>query len=162
MNILHFPKHVRIVALYIVIAGLWVLITDHVILKLTENPDWIMRLEHYKGLVFIAITAILLYIERKHADEMQKIRLMLNLDCLVMSRPKGLVFHKVPGAREYVDALRRQFQEPLPFVERIHAHSDHFPFILKGVPTAESAAASSTRGSTASAIWRGTRRIKFP
>lgn len=72
-----------------------------------------------------------------HADDMAAIRFMLNLDCLVMSRPKGLVFHKLPQAEGYVKELRAQINEPLPFVDGIHAHSDHFPFILKGVPTGE-------------------------
>ena len=62
---------------------------------------------------------------------------MLNLDCLVMSRPKGLVFHKLPGAEAYAEKLRAQMQEPLPFFNQIHSHSDHFPFVLKGVPTGE-------------------------
>ena len=72
-----------------------------------------------------------------HLDDMPRIRLMLNLDCMAMSRPKGFVFHKLPAAEKYVEALRRQMNEPLSFVDRIHPHSDHFPFVLKGVPTAE-------------------------
>jgi Zn-dependent M28 family amino/carboxypeptidase len=71
------------------------------------------------------------------AGDMPATRFMLNLDCVSMSRPKGLVFHKIPGADEYVGALRAQMREPLPFSERLHPHSDHFPFFLKGVITAE-------------------------
>jgi Iap family predicted aminopeptidase len=74
---------------------------------------------------------------RMHRDEMASIRLMLNLDCVIMSRPKGFVFHKVPGADEYVSSLRIQMREELPFFDRVHAHSDHFPFLLEGVITAE-------------------------
>ena len=72
-----------------------------------------------------------------HADEMAKVRLMLNLDCLKMSRPKGLTFHKWPGAEDYIETLRLQMHEPLPFRQGLHQHSDHFPFVLAGVPTAE-------------------------
>lgn len=72
-----------------------------------------------------------------HMNDMANTRLMLNLDCIAMSRPKGVVFHKVPGAEEYVDLLRAQMREPLPFYDRLHPHSDHFPFVLKGVMTAE-------------------------
>ena len=60
MNILHFPKHIRIVVLYIIVAGLWVLITDHAIIRFTKNPDWIITLEEYRGFAFIAITAIII------------------------------------------------------------------------------------------------------
>ena len=74
---------------------------------------------------------------KAHTDEMASIRFMLNLDCLAMSRPKGLVFHKLPGGDDYAKKLRSQLNEPLPFYDRIHAHSDHFPFILEGVPTGE-------------------------
>ena len=72
-----------------------------------------------------------------HAGEMDLFRFMLNLDCLAQSRPKGLIFHNLPGAETYTKKLRLQINEPLPFFDRIHAHSDHFPFILKGVPTGE-------------------------
>jgi hypothetical protein len=72
-----------------------------------------------------------------HASEMRNVRLMLNVDCPPMSRPKGLVFHKWPGAKEFVESLGRQMETDLPFGEGIHQHSDHFPFVLKGVPTAE-------------------------
>ena len=74
---------------------------------------------------------------KAHSDEMAAIRFMLNLDCLAMSRPKGLVLHKLPGGEEYAKRLRSEFKEPLPFYDRVHAHSDHFPFVLKGVPTGE-------------------------
>lgn len=74
---------------------------------------------------------------RSHADEMPKVRLMLNLDSLKMSRPKGLMFHRWAQAEEYVETLRRQMQEPLTFRQGLHQHSDHFPFVLAGVPTAE-------------------------
>ena len=72
MNILHFPKHIRIVVLYIVAAGLWILITDHAIIKFTDNPGWIITIEEYKDLAFMAITTVLLYVERKRADRTQK------------------------------------------------------------------------------------------
>ena len=77
------------------------------------------------------------YHAKKHAEELRSARFMLNLDCVAMSRPKGLVFHKVPGAEAYVDSLREQMREPLPFYDRVHPHSDHFPFLLEGVITAE-------------------------
>ena len=74
---------------------------------------------------------------KNHADDLPKVRLMLNLDSLKMSRPKGLTFHKWEQAESYVEALRLQMHEPLPFRQGLHQHSDHFPFVLAGVPTAE-------------------------
>lgn len=66
------PKHLRIVIVYIVLGALWFLITDYFILRFTRNPEWIVMIEEYKELLFIGITAMLLYIERKRTDEMQR------------------------------------------------------------------------------------------
>jgi len=72
MKILHVPKHIRIVVLYIVAAGLWILITDHAIVRFTVNPGWLVTIEEYKDLAFMAITTILLYVERKRSDKTQR------------------------------------------------------------------------------------------
>ena len=72
MNILHFPKHIRVVVLYIIIGGLWVLIADYAIMTFTKDPEQIIKLKQYRGFAFIAITAVVLYFERKHADETLK------------------------------------------------------------------------------------------
>ena len=61
---------------------------------------------------------------------------MLNADCPSLSRPKGLVFHARPEAAAYVEALAEQMDTPIPFHDRFHSHSDHYPFFLEGVPTA--------------------------
>jgi len=73
---------------------------------------------------------------RKHAARLRKARFMLNSDCPGLGNPKGLVFHKCPGAREYVESLSREMDTPIAFRERFHCHSDHYPFVLKGLPTA--------------------------
>lgn len=72
MNILHFPKHIRVVVLYIIIGGLWVLIADYAIMTFTKDPEQIIKLKQYRGFAFIGITAVVLYFERKHADETRK------------------------------------------------------------------------------------------
>ncbi len=72
-----------------------------------------------------------------HEKDMPATRFMLNMDCVSHFRPKGLNFHKVSGAEAYTAELRQQMREPLPYSESIHAHSDHFPFLLKGVPSGD-------------------------
>ena len=37
-----------------------------------KTRSWIIKLQEYRGFAFIAITAVILYFERKHADERQK------------------------------------------------------------------------------------------
>jgi len=73
---------------------------------------------------------------KKHSTRLRKARFMLNSDCPGLGSPKGLVFHKCPGAREYVESLAGEMDTPIAFRERFHCHSDHYPFVLKGLPTA--------------------------
>jgi signal transduction histidine kinase len=72
MKNLFFPRHIRIVLVYVLIGALWFLITDFFILRFTRDPEWIITIEEYKELLFIGITAMLLYFERKRADERQR------------------------------------------------------------------------------------------
>jgi len=73
---------------------------------------------------------------RKYAAELRKARFMLNSDCPSRGRPKGLTFHKCPKAEPYVAILAEQIETPIAYADRFHTHSDHYPFVLKGVPTA--------------------------
>lgn len=76
------------------------------------------------------------YHAQKHEEALKKARFMLNSDMPGLSRPRGLVFHKCEGAEAYMRGLSRQMQTPISFNERMHRHSDHYPFVLKGLPTA--------------------------
>ncbi len=76
------------------------------------------------------------YHARKHAAELRKARFMLNSDCPSRGRPKGLTFHRCPKAKAYVETLAEQMETPISYSDRFHCHSDHYPFVLKGVPTA--------------------------
>jgi len=72
----------------------------------------------------------------KHASQLRKARFMLNSDCPSMGNPKGLAFHRCPQAEPYVQMLAEQMETPIPFHDRFHCHSDHYPFVLEGLPTA--------------------------
>ena len=65
------PKHVQIVIVYLLFGGLWVFMVNFLIIRLTENTELRLNLENYGGLLFVAVTAVLLYYERKHAVEQQ-------------------------------------------------------------------------------------------
>jgi len=79
---------------------------------------------------------------KKHAKELHKTRFMLNSDCPHLGNPKGFIFHlhpteKLPQNWEpYINMVSRQLETPLVYQERFHSHSDHYPFVLKGVATA--------------------------
>jgi len=76
------------------------------------------------------------YHAEKHASQLGQARFMLNSDCPPMASPKGLAFHRCPQAEPYVEMLAEQMETPIPFHDRFHCHSDHYPFVLQGLPTA--------------------------
>ncbi len=73
---------------------------------------------------------------RTHAACLRKARFMLNCDTPSLGRPHGLAFHGCPKAAGYVARLAEQMGTEIPCLNRGHRHSDHYPFILQGVPTA--------------------------
>lgn len=53
---------IKIVAVYALIGGLWIYLSDTFLESVVSDPAIIARVSMYKGLVFIALTAILLYV----------------------------------------------------------------------------------------------------
>jgi PAS domain S-box-containing protein len=51
----------RIVLVYVIVAALWILISDPVLAALVGDHDLLMKLEVVKGWVFVAVTAALLF-----------------------------------------------------------------------------------------------------
>lgn len=76
------------------------------------------------------------YHAKAHATELRKARFMLNCDTPALGRPRGLAFHKCPKAKPYMQTLAEEMQTEILCQDRAHCHSDHYPFILQGVPTA--------------------------
>ena len=76
------------------------------------------------------------YHAAKHAAGLRRVRFMLNSDCPSMWRPKGLVFHKSRKAELYLKKLEEQMETPIVYKRRYRVHSDHYPFMRKGVTTA--------------------------
>ncbi len=76
------------------------------------------------------------YHAKAHAKALRKARFMLNSDCPSMGRPKGLKFHACPKAEAYLEKVSEQMGAPIPYANIFHCHSDHYPFILQGLPTA--------------------------
>lgn len=68
MKFLRHSGAIRVSIGYGLIAGLWILLSDNLVAVVTSNQHEILLLSIYKGWGFVAITAILLYIERKRAE----------------------------------------------------------------------------------------------
>ena len=62
------PSYFRIVLMYILFACLWMVVTDSIISGVSDTPDKLRLFERVEGIGFIAVTAILLFFERKHAE----------------------------------------------------------------------------------------------
>ena len=73
---------------------------------------------------------------KEHAARLRKARVLLNSDGPSLGSPKGLAFHKCPKATPYMEMLSRQMETPISLHDRFHCNSDHYPFILQGLPTA--------------------------
>lgn len=61
MTRMAYSAALRIALIYATVAALWILLSDHALEALTTDPDWITRLQTYKGWAFVAATALLLY-----------------------------------------------------------------------------------------------------
>jgi len=72
----------------------------------------------------------------QHAEELDSIRFMLNLDAAGGPGPKGLVVNRWRELDPFWERCRREMAADLPAGQRTSAFSDHFPFFQEGVPTA--------------------------
>jgi Zn-dependent M28 family amino/carboxypeptidase len=74
------------------------------------------------------------YVE-KHADDLDRIRFYLNMDMAGAWSDPGIVLNEWPD----VEALFRAWSEEMALSfgieQSVNAHSDHYPFLMAGVPT---------------------------
>ncbi len=70
----------------------------------------------------------------RHADEMARVRLMVNCDSIGRARGKGYDFHGWTEAKQPLAAMAGEMRESIPFQCRPHPYSDHFSFMVAGVP----------------------------
>ncbi len=74
----------RVVAAYVIFSGLWIFLSDDLLFVLVQDIDTYNRLQHYKGLFFVFVSALLLFLllkrelamrhqsERDRADLLQR------------------------------------------------------------------------------------------
>ncbi|MBM4032773.1 MAG: M28 family peptidase [Planctomycetes bacterium] len=70
----------------------------------------------------------------RHAAELPKTRLMVNLDCVGNERGKGFDFMGWAEAKAPLAAMAREMKQEIAFASRPNPYSDHFPFMVAGVP----------------------------
>lgn len=74
------------------------------------------------------------YVET-HADELDRIRFYLNMDMAGAINPKDIVLNEWAELTRPFQAWSDEMALPYAVGQSLSAHSDHFPFMLAGVPT---------------------------
>ena len=72
---------------------------------------------------------------RDHEDELDKIRFYFNMDAAGGDKRKDVMLNEWPALEPLFNAWQRQMALDFAVGESISAHSDHFPFLMAGVPT---------------------------
>ena len=72
----------------------------------------------------------------QHPDEMEHIRFMLNFDAAARAGRQGFQLHGWPALEPFFREVADDLGVDLPIWQRVSPYSDHWPFLLRGVPTA--------------------------
>jgi Iap family predicted aminopeptidase len=73
---------------------------------------------------------------KHHDDELSKIMFMLNLDAAGNEGRKGVGFNGVPELEPFFRKAVEEMKVDAPIYQTVTPYSDHFPFFVKGIPTA--------------------------
>jgi Zn-dependent M28 family amino/carboxypeptidase len=72
---------------------------------------------------------------RQHADELDNIRFYLNMDSAGAIHPKDIILNQWPDLEAPIRVWSRETALPFEIGQSLSAHSDHYPFMIAGVPT---------------------------
>lgn len=72
---------------------------------------------------------------RQHKDELDNIRFYLNMDSAGAIHPKDIILNQWPELEGTMKAWSRETALPFAVGQSLSAHSDHYPFMIAGVPT---------------------------
>jgi aminopeptidase YwaD len=92
------------------------------------------------GVEEIGLIGSTTYVE-EHADELDKIRFYFNMDGAGGKGRKDVVLNEWPDLEPIFEGWSEEMVLDCAVGESVSAHSDHFPFLMEGVPTAGMGAA---------------------
>jgi len=72
---------------------------------------------------------------KAHQDELDEIRLLVNMDSAGGAGRKGLIVHRRPEVDDFFKNAAKEMAYDMPYGQGMSAFSDHFPFFNAGVPT---------------------------
>lgn len=70
-----------------------------------------------------------------HVDELDQMRFYFNMDAAGSINPKDIVLNQWPKLAPLFEVWSTEMTLPYKVGQSINAHSDHYPFLLEGVPT---------------------------
>ena len=73
---------------------------------------------------------------KAHEHELDRIRFYFNMDSAGAVKTKGVVLNEWPELESLFKQWSGEMAHPFLVGQSINAHSDHFPFLMAGVPTA--------------------------
>jgi hypothetical protein len=73
---------------------------------------------------------------KQHVDEIENIRLMLNLDGAARAGRQGFMLNGWPALEPFFRTVENSLGIDIPIWQDLSPNSDHWPFLQKGVPTA--------------------------
>ncbi len=82
----------------------------------------------------IGLTGAHRYVDA-HEGELDNLRFMFNLDAAGGASRKGVVLHRWVELDAFFRQAAKEMAAEIPVGQKVHPYSDHFPFVLKGVPT---------------------------
>ena len=71
----------------------------------------------------------------EHADQLDNIRFMFNLDAAGGKSRKGVVLHQWCELESFFQQAKKEMAIEMPIGQKVHPYSDHFPFLIQGIPT---------------------------
>jgi Iap family predicted aminopeptidase len=72
----------------------------------------------------------------QHTDDMPNVRFMLNFDAAGRAGRQGFCLHGWPKLEPFFNEIIDVIGADLPLYSRVGPYSDHWPFLLHGIPTA--------------------------
>jgi len=97
------------------------------------------HLERSMKFIMFAAEEIGLYGSRAyvaaHPEEMGDVRFMLNFDGAGRSGRQGFGLHGWPGLEPFFGDVAKAIGVDVPISQGVSPYSDHWPFLLKGIPT---------------------------
>jgi Zn-dependent M28 family amino/carboxypeptidase len=84
----------------------------------------------------IGLTGAFRYVEAHH-DNLDKMRFMLNMDAAGGASRKGIGLHQWRELEPFFKGAAKEMAAEIPIGQKVNSYSDHFPFVLKGVPSGD-------------------------